>query len=559
AEAGDLPQAWHAPVRLEKLVVDEAAEHEHVAVVDEHRRGDRSRIRHEIGGPLDGRGQARGLLLDVELDAAAFVDLRRDLQVGADLLALDGLERVHGALVGARIRELTRHERDFLTDADLGFLVVERDDLRRRDDVRLALAAQGVDQRRPAAGSRELADADRDALGNRREVRRLGGRRAREPEYAAAARVREIRDAEELVVRSQPGDAERRGLLFAELDDDRIDLDLQARYVDLVDDREHVGPDALRSVDDERVRAGVRPYRHGAARRRRRAFGRRGGWAAPAGAAELRLQLRREVFGVGIVEISDQRVAAFGRRRVEMRNQRAHLQLHGASPRQQHAVRAWVGDDLDRRIAPGGLGGRIELAQYPDDLVGRGVLELDHLDVLCACLVHAPDELDHAANVLRPIGDDQRIRDLVCGEMRRLRQQRPQDWHELLRADVVEDDRLRDVVFAGAEPRVRVGNDHDVVAGLERYEAVDLERGEEGPIERIGRHRGVRQDRQLGAYARVDDDRPPDDLLNLLDDHANVRVAVVRRVEHRLLRLSLRRAARTHAQSAASRAACFRG
>src|SRR6185503_9242488 len=259
-----------------------------------------------------------------ELDAAAFVDLRRDLQVRADLLALDGLKRVHGALVGPRIRELTRHERNLLTDPDLGFLVVERDDLRRRDDVRLALAAQSVEQSRPAAGSRELADADRDALGNRREVRRFGGRCAREPEYAAAARVREVRDAEELVVRSQPGDAERGDLLFAELDDDRVDLDLQARYVDLVDDREHVGADSLRSVDDERVRAGVRPDRHWAARRRRRAFGGRGRRAAAA-AAELRLQLRREIFGVGVVQVAHQRVAALGRRRVEVRNQRAHL------------------------------------------------------------------------------------------------------------------------------------------------------------------------------------------------------------------------------------------
>ena len=65
------------------------------------------------------------------------------------------------------------------------------------------------------------------------------------------------------------------------------------------------------------------------------------------------------------------------------------------------------------------------------------------------------------------------------GEMRGLRQQGPQDRHELRGADVVEDDRLRHVVVAGAEARVRIGHDLDGVAGVERHEAVDLERRQE--------------------------------------------------------------------------------
>ena len=100
--------------------------------------------------PSTPRAQARGLLLDVELDAAAFVDLRRDLQARADLFALDRLKRVHGALVRAGVRELARQERHFLADADFGFLVVERHDVRRRDDVRLAVAAQRVQAAPPS-------------------------------------------------------------------------------------------------------------------------------------------------------------------------------------------------------------------------------------------------------------------------------------------------------------------------------------------------------------------------------------------------------------------------
>ena len=64
----------------------------------------------------------------------------------ADLLALDRLERVHRAVRRAGVRELARDERHFLADLDLGFLVVERHDLRRRDDVRVGVAARA---RRP--------------------------------------------------------------------------------------------------------------------------------------------------------------------------------------------------------------------------------------------------------------------------------------------------------------------------------------------------------------------------------------------------------------------------
>ncbi len=92
------------------------------------------------------------------------------------------------------------------------------------------------------------------------------------------------------------------------------------------------------------------------------------GAAAPA--AELRLQLRREVFGVGVVQVPDQGVAALGRRHVEMRDQRPHLQLDGAVAGQQHAVRAWVGYDLDRRRAADSLSRRVQLAEHPHDVVG---------------------------------------------------------------------------------------------------------------------------------------------------------------------------------------------
>jgi hypothetical protein len=65
-------------------------------------------------------------------------------------------------------------------------------------------------------------------------------------------------------------------------------------------------------------------------------------------------------------------------------------------------------------------------------------------------------------------------------------------------------------------------------------------------IERIGRHWRVRQHGHLRAHARIDDDRPADDLLDLIGDHADVRVAIIRR-ELWALRLRFEERARKQA------------
>ncbi len=155
-----------------------------------------------------------------------------DLEAGADFFALDGLERIDGALVRAGVRERTGEERHFLTDADLGLLVVERHDVRRRDDVGIAVAAQRVQQRRPTgAGIRDLADAEREAFGDGAQAA------CRRPTSAgqaddAAARVAEVlrpSDFVLVVAGGQPGDARAAQFFLAELDDDRVDLHLEAR------------------------------------------------------------------------------------------------------------------------------------------------------------------------------------------------------------------------------------------------------------------------------------------------------------------------------------------
>ena len=140
------------------------------------------------------------------------------------------------------------------------------------------------------------------------------------------------------------------------------------------------------------------------------------------------------------------------------------VEARTASPRtragEQHAVRAWIADDLDRWRAARSLRRLIESVQHAHDFVCPGVLERHDLDVFVTGLIHAPDQRQHALNVLRPVGDDQRVGRHVGREMSGLRKQRPQDRHELRGGDVLEHDRLGHVVGAGAEACVQIGRAH---------------------------------------------------------------------------------------------------
>ena len=115
-----------------------------------------------IGELCAGRGI---LLLDLQLHRIAFVDVRRDLQNRAHFLALNRRERAGGAAdARGRIAVGAGDQRDLLRHLDLGFLVVHRDQRRRRDDVAGAVAAQrlnqggeiraGVELKRPTAERR---------------------------------------------------------------------------------------------------------------------------------------------------------------------------------------------------------------------------------------------------------------------------------------------------------------------------------------------------------------------------------------------------------------------
>ena len=94
ADQRDAAEEGHALLAAGLGVLDQAAEHDRAAVLDQHVGVDRALVGDQVDRAAAGAGEARALLLDLQHHRVALVDLRRDLQDRADFLALDGLERV---------------------------------------------------------------------------------------------------------------------------------------------------------------------------------------------------------------------------------------------------------------------------------------------------------------------------------------------------------------------------------------------------------------------------------------------------------------------------------
>src|SRR5690606_2804549 len=101
AETRNATEPGYALLALTKLIVHEAAEDEHFAIVHEHGRRDGAVVGDEVDGARSACADARRLLLEGQLQTAAFVDLRSDPQPSADFFALDGLEWIDGAVAAA--------------------------------------------------------------------------------------------------------------------------------------------------------------------------------------------------------------------------------------------------------------------------------------------------------------------------------------------------------------------------------------------------------------------------------------------------------------------------
>src|SRR3546814_228900 len=126
------------------VVVEQAADADDLSIVDGDRGLDLALVEDEVVEVVGhGAGDRAHLLAQIELDGAAGVDLGLYLEDDADFLALDGAE----GIVEIVAERLAGRDRDFLTDQDARFLVVERHDRRRRQDVGIIVALNGVDDR----------------------------------------------------------------------------------------------------------------------------------------------------------------------------------------------------------------------------------------------------------------------------------------------------------------------------------------------------------------------------------------------------------------------------
>src|SRR6185503_3067356 len=166
ADQRNRAQDRHAVLAFAGGVGDQAAEHDYAAIVDEHGRRDCALVGDQVDRALRALRDAGVFLLDLEHHRVAFVDLRRDLEDRADFLALNRLERIDLSLRvrGARVGERAGEEWHFLRDLDLRLFIVEGDDRRRLQDVRVAVAAQRAQQQREVrSGVEEAAGAESQA------------------------------------------------------------------------------------------------------------------------------------------------------------------------------------------------------------------------------------------------------------------------------------------------------------------------------------------------------------------------------------------------------------
>ena len=75
-------------------ILDQATEHDDLAVLDGNGRADRALVGHDVRRIRSGCRDTRNLLIDFEPNTAALVDLGPDLQRDAHVSPFDRLERV---------------------------------------------------------------------------------------------------------------------------------------------------------------------------------------------------------------------------------------------------------------------------------------------------------------------------------------------------------------------------------------------------------------------------------------------------------------------------------
>ncbi len=159
ADAGNVAQQRHFLFGIGILVADQATQDDDAAVLGQHGGLDLTLVGDHVAG-FDPFVDGGDFLDDFQPNAAVGTDGGADVQLDADILALNGLEGI-GVIDGGGAGD----EGDFLADQDRGFLVVQGRQRRCRQQVGLGIAAQGIEQHRKTDAARgELPHAGGDAV-----------------------------------------------------------------------------------------------------------------------------------------------------------------------------------------------------------------------------------------------------------------------------------------------------------------------------------------------------------------------------------------------------------
>ncbi len=252
AQQRQVAQAGYFVLLALEFVLQQAAEHDDGAVVDQHRRlngafvGDRSVRRCRL--------HAADFLEHGHFDAAVFADLRPHAQRQTDVFALYGLKRADGAVAGAGMGELAGDEGHVLADHDARFFVVQREQVGGGQDVGLAALLQKARQHaQHRAVVVAAGDADVEAW---RRQRRGGAGLQRQVEDVGPAGAKvgpEQADQIAVFAAQLPLQADLGRFVGVDLDDQALHEDLGAARVKLIDDGAQLAKLRLGRADDERV------------------------------------------------------------------------------------------------------------------------------------------------------------------------------------------------------------------------------------------------------------------------------------------------------------------
>ncbi len=224
-------------------------------------------------------------------------------------------------------------------------------------------------------------------------------------------------------------------------------------------------------------------------------------------------QYRKNLGGVQIVQRYHPRRAGGIDGPVQLCDQTFHAFAGRRIAAQQNTVAAIVTDDREVVLLTGAQQG----SDQPGDLVGAGMIELDHIDIEIAAAIDAPHQIQQAFHIGGVVGDDEGVvvregLDMTAGGNQRLDQfpqgtggdvLGPVDIDDLLAAGdlaIVGQDVTRGGLAHGG------GEDAQHAAVFHRSITIDIQGGEKNLVGLIDGHGLVGQHGHFAFHPRIDHD-----------------------------------------------------